>query len=74
MQLSGDKPIVVQVFVHSASVVSCFTMNDLCPLGLLDFNLSWLDFENFFLSSLQILSLTLSSYLRKGNDSIQRSK
>lgn len=39
MQLSGDKPIVVQVFVHSGSVFSCFTMHDLCPSGALDFNL-----------------------------------
>lgn len=40
MQVSGDKPIVVPVFVHSGSVVSCLTMHDLCPLGALDFNLS----------------------------------
>ena len=40
MQVSGDKPIVVQVFVHSGSLVSCLTMHDLCPLGALDFNLS----------------------------------
>lgn len=40
MELSGDKPVVVQVFVHSGSVVSCLTMHDLCPSSALDFNLS----------------------------------
>lgn len=39
MQVSGNKLIVVQVFVHSGSVVSCL-MHGLGPLGALDFNLS----------------------------------
>lgn len=38
-QASGDEPTVVQMFVHSGSVVFCLTMRDLCPLGALDFNL-----------------------------------
>lgn len=47
LQVNGDKPRGVQVFVHSGFVVCCLTMRDLCPLGALDFNLSQLIIEGF---------------------------